>query len=135
VESDGTDESFEDKDDAVPVMAREQACRFSELPPEFDGEPGPVRQRCRTTYTADNEEAEEETTGRQTAKAKSRAPRKPIPMMAGRAKFDFVGTFHDSHVTSLNWGSLFDLAPSIKRHICYQLVQERTRNKGKRKEK
>jgi len=105
------------------------------LPPEFDGEPGPARQRRRTSYTADDEEGEEETPGRPNAKAKPRAPRKPIRMMAGREKFDFVGAFRDSPVTGLNWGSFFDLAPSVKRDICYQPVQERTRNKGKGKGK
>jgi len=43
-------------------------------------------------------------------------------MMAGREGLDFVGAFRDSPVTGLNWGSFFDLAPSVKRDICYQLV-------------
>jgi len=131
LESDGTDELFEDDDDVVPVMAGERARRFSELPPEFDCEPRPARQRRRTTYTAEDEEGEEETPGRPKAKAKPTAPRKPIWMMAGREKFDFVGAFRDSPITGLNWGSFFDLAPSVKQDICYQLVQELTRKKGK----
>jgi len=38
-------------------------------------------------------------------------------------------------VTGLNWGSFFDLAPSVKRDICRQLVQERTSTQGKGKGK
>ena len=131
LESDGTEELFEDDDDVVPVMAGERARRFSELPPEFDCEPRSARQRRRTNYTAEDEEGEEETPGRPKAKAKPSAPRKPIWMMAGREKFDFVGAFHHSPVTGLNWGSFFDLAPSVKQDICNQLVQELTRKKGK----
>jgi len=114
-------------------MAGERARPFSELPSEFDGEPAPARQHRLTTYTADDEEGEEETPGRPNAKAKPRALRKPIRMMAGREKCDFVGAFHDSPITGLKWGSFFNLAPSVKRDICYQLVQERTRNKGQGK--
>ena len=44
--------------------------------------------------------------------------------MAGREKFDFVGTFQDAPVVGLNWGFFFDLAPSVKKDICHLLVQE-----------
>ena len=107
-------EEEDDEEDAVPVMAGERARRFSDLPPEFDGETGPASRRQRTTYGAD-EEAEEATTGKRKTKTPfPRAPRKPIRLMAGREKFDFVGAFRDSPVTGLNWGSFFDLAPSVK---------------------
>lgn len=59
--------------------------------------------------------------------------------MAGREKFDFVGAFRDAPVIGLNWGSFFDLAPSVKKDICHLLVQERAkgleRAKGKKKGK
>ncbi|KAG0138077.1 hypothetical protein HOY82DRAFT_596726 [Tuber indicum] len=61
--------------------------------------------------------------------------RKPIRMMVGREKFDFVSAFRDAPVRGLNWGSFFDLAPSVKKDICRLLVQERAkgleRGKGK----
>jgi len=38
-------------------------------------------------------------------------------------------------VTGLNWGSFFDLTPSVKRDICRHLVQERTSRKRKGKGK
>jgi len=132
--SDGSEEE-DDEEDAVPVMAGERARRFSDLPPEFDSETGPASRRQRTTYGADKE-AEEATTGKRKTKAPfPRAPCKPIRLMAGREKFDFVGAFRDSPVTDLNWGSFFDLAPSVKRDICRQLVQERTCTNGKGKGK
>ena len=69
----------------------------------------------------------------------SRVLRKPIRMMAGREKFDFVGAFCDALVTGLKWESFFDLAPSVKRDICHLLVQELAkgleRGKGKGKGK
>jgi len=53
--------------------------------------------------------------------------------MAGREKFDFVRAFRDSAVTGLNCRSFFDLDPSVKLDICYELIQECTRNKEKGK--
>ena len=78
LESHGSDKSFENDDDTAPVMAGERARHFSVLPPEFDGEPGPASECRWTTYTVDDEEGEEETPGRPKAKAKPRAPQKPI---------------------------------------------------------
>ncbi|RPA91059.1 hypothetical protein L873DRAFT_1820083 [Choiromyces venosus 120613-1] len=115
----------DDEDDSdlseveVPVMAGERAPRFSELPPEFDGEAGPASQRQRTD---DIEEVISE--ARAVGQPVSRAKRKPIRMMAGREKFDFVGAFRDAPVLGLNWGSFFDLAPTVKNDICCLLVQE-----------
>jgi len=87
--SDGSEEE-NDKEDAVPVMAGERVRRFSDLPPEFDGDTGPASRRQRTTYGAD-EEAEEATTGKRNTKTPfPRAPRKRIPLMTGREKFDFI---------------------------------------------
>jgi len=140
-----TDSFSSDEEDSVevaPVMAGERARRFSELPREFDGKGGPASQRPRTAYGGDddNDEVEEVTPDKRKVKtAVSRGPRKPIRMMAGHEKFDFVGAFRDALVTGLKWGSFFDLAPSVKRDICHLLVQERAkgleRGKGKGKGK
>ena len=72
-------EEEEEEEDTVPVMAGERARRFSNLPLEFDGEPGPAR-RCQwTAYAADEKEREEATTGKRKTKTPvSRAPRKLI---------------------------------------------------------
>ena len=72
LESNSSNESDEedDNEDAAPVMAGERARGFSDLPPEFDGEPGPLSRRRRTTYAAEDEQEEEETPGRPKAKAK-----------------------------------------------------------------
>ncbi|RPA90538.1 hypothetical protein L873DRAFT_433031 [Choiromyces venosus 120613-1] len=130
----------DDEDDSdlseveAPVMAGERTRRFSELPPEFDGEAGPASQRQRTD---DVEEVISE--ARAVGQPVSRAKRKPIRMMAGREKFDFVGALRDAPVLGLNWGSFFDLAPTIKKDICRLLVQERAkgleRGKAKRRGK
>ncbi|RPA89718.1 hypothetical protein L873DRAFT_593512 [Choiromyces venosus 120613-1] len=126
----------DDEDDSdlseveVPVMAGERAPHFSELPPEFDGEAGPASERQRTD---DVEEVISE--ARAVGQPVSRAKRKPIRMMAGREKFHFVGAFRDAPVLSLNWGSFFDLAPTVKEDICHLLVQERAKGleRGKAK--
>jgi len=55
--------------------------------------------------------------------------------MAGSDKFDFVGAFRDSPITCLNWGVFLNLAPSIKRDIWYQHIQQCRRHKGKGKGK
>ncbi|KAG0124389.1 hypothetical protein HOY82DRAFT_617744 [Tuber indicum] len=127
--------SWEDEE-AEPVMAGERARRFSELPPEFEGEEGRAVQRRRT------EDNDDDVIGITPGKGKirtsaSKTPRKPIRMMVGREGFDFVGAFRDAPVTGLNWGSFFDLAPTVKRDICHLLVQERAKsmNKGKGKGK
>ena len=67
LESDGTDETDKEDEDPVPVMAGERARHFSDLPPEFDGDPGPSSQHRRTSYAADDEEEEKETPGRSKA--------------------------------------------------------------------
>ena len=139
--TDGYSSNEEDDVAAVPVMAGERARRFSDLPREFEGEAGPASQRPSTTYGGgDEDEVEEVAPGKRKVKTPvSRAPRKPIRMMAGREKFDFVGAFRDAPVTGLKWGPFFDLAPSVKRDICHLLVQERAkgleRGKGKGKGK
>ena len=135
LDSDGTDSEWEEEEEeGVPVMAGERARRFSELPPEFDGEEGPASRRRRTQE--DDDDAA--TVGQGTRNLKSAASkvlRKPTRMMAGREKFDFVGAFRDAPVTGLNWGSFFDLAPSVKKDICHLLVQERTKSLAKGKGK
>jgi len=104
------------------VVAGELARNFSELRPEFCGEPGLARPPCQTTYAAHAEKGEEEKPGRQKAKAKPRAPRKNIQKIVGRGKFAFVSTFRESPITGLNWGAFFNLAPSIKPDICSQHI-------------
>ncbi|KAG0128250.1 hypothetical protein HOY82DRAFT_612196 [Tuber indicum] len=113
----------------VPVMAGERARRFSELPADFDGEEGPATQRVRHRYVENEDEVEEVLAGGRKIKSTSKrsAVRKPIRMMAGREKFDFVGAFRDAQVIGLNWGSFFDLAPLVKKDICRLLVQERAK--------
>ncbi|RPA95357.1 hypothetical protein L873DRAFT_1813062 [Choiromyces venosus 120613-1] len=126
----------DDEDDSdlseveAPVMAGERARCFSELPLEFDGEAGPASQRQRT-----DEVKEVISEARAVRQPVSRAKRKPICMMAGREKFDFVGAFRDTPVLGLNWGSFFDLAPTVKKDICRLLVQERAKGleRGKAK--
>jgi len=140
----GTDSySSNEEDDvaAVPVMGGERARRFSDLPQDFEGEAGPTSQRPRTTYGGgDDDDVEEVAPGKRKVKTPvSQASGKPIRIMAGREKFDFVGAFRDAPVTSLKWGSFFDLAHSVKRDICHLLVQEQEkgleREKGKGKSK
>jgi len=128
------DEDYDEEDGLseidAPVMAGERARRFSELPPEFDGEAGPASQRPR------NDDVEEMIPqGRTIKQLKQRARRKPIRMMAGREKFDFVGAFREAPVQGLNWGSFFDLAPSVKQDICQLLVQERQKGTARGKAK
>jgi len=128
------DEDYDEEDGLseidAPVMAGERARRFSELPPEFDGEAGPASQRPRTD---DLEEMIPQ--GLTIKQPKQRARRKPICMMAGREKFDFVGAFREAPVQALNWGSFFDLAPSVKQDICRLLVQERQKGTARGKAK
>ena len=61
--SDGSEEE-DDEEDAIPVMAEEQAREFHDRPPDFDGETGPASRRQMTMFCAE-EEAEEATTGRE----------------------------------------------------------------------
>ena len=119
-EDDESDSDFSDIN--APVMAGERARRFSDLPPEFNGEVGPASQRQRT---GNGEEANPELRGIRQPIPKVK--RKPIRMMAGREKFDFVSAFRDAPVLGLNWGSFFDLAPVVKKDICRLLVQERAK--------
>jgi len=132
-DGDDLDTDVDSEEEGTSDMAGERAHCFSELPPEFDAEPGLSSQRARTSYAAEGDEEEEEVipVKRKGKWTVPRAPRKPIRMMVTRQKFDFVGAFCDSPVTGLNWGSFFDLAPSVKRDICHQLVQEGTRAKRK----
>lgn len=49
--------------------------------------------------------------------------------MTGREKFDFVSTFWDTEVCSLNWGWFFNLVSAVKKDICRLLVvQERAKS-------
>jgi len=130
VSEDEEEEGESDSDLGAPVMAGERARRFSELPEEFDGEAGPASQRPRTEY---GQGVDPE--GRSIKQPVSRAKRKPTRMMAGREKFDFVGAFRDAPVLGLNWGSFFDLAPSVKKDICRLLVQERAKDPERGKSK
>jgi len=126
-DEEGEDDSdFSDTD--APVMAGERARLYSELGPEFEGEEGPASQRQRTGSV---EEVNPD--NRPMKQPVSKAKRKPIRMMAGREKFDFVGAFRDAPVLGLNWGSFFDLAPAVKKDICRLLVQERVRNTERKK--
>ena len=111
------------------MMAGERVPKFSELWREFDGEERPASQRPRTSYgDGGDDEVEEVTPGkRKTKSAVSQTLRKPIRMMAGREKFDFVGALRDAPVTGLKWGSFFNLAPFLNRDICHLLVQERAK--------
>ena len=129
-EDEDTDNNDNSVDEDAHVMAGERARRFSELPPEFDGEEGPTRQRQRTE--ALEEVLAESRTSKQPI---SKTKRKPIRMMAGREKFDFVGAFRDTPVLGLNWGSFFDLAPAVKKDICRLLVQERAKGSQQGKSK
>ena len=113
-ESDGTDSEYEtgedddeeeEEEEAAPVMAGEKARRFSELSPESDEETRPTTQRRRTEELDVVEVTPEE---RKVKQAVSKAPRKPIRMMVGREKFDFVGAFREAPVTGLKKGSFFD---------------------------
>jgi len=131
-EDDESDGDFSDTE--AQVMAGERARRFSDLPPEFDGKEGPASQRQRTGNGGEvNPEI------RPIKQPVSKTKRKPIRMMAGRQRFDFVGAFRDAPVLGLNWGSFFDLAPTVKKDICRLLVQERAkgteRGKGPRRGK
>jgi len=119
-EDDESDSGFSDID--APVMAGERARRFSDLPPEFDGEAGPASQRQRTGHME-----EVVSDARPVKQPLPKTKRKPIRMMMGREKFDFVGAFRDAPVLGLNWGSFFDLAPTVKKDICRLLVQERAK--------
>ena len=135
-QDDGSSEDSDDGRDGVPVMAGERVRRFSELPEEFEGEAAPPHQRQKTRYDDDDDDAAEVTLGKRKIKpAISKTTRRPIRMMAGREKFDFVGAFRDAPVTGLSWGSFFDLAPSVKKDICHLLVQERGKRRGKGKGK
>jgi len=116
-------------------MVGEKARQFSELLPEFDGEAGPSTQRRREDESDDDGIAQGTPGKRKIKPAVSRVTRRPIRMMAGREKCDFVGALGDAPVTRLSWGSFFDLAPSVKKDICHLLVQERGKGKGKGKEK
>ena len=123
VEEDGNEGNSDFSDIDAPVMAGERAQRFSNLPPELDGEAGPASQRQRTGNV---EEANPKLRGiRQPI---PRVKRKHIRMMAGRERFDFVGAFRDVPVLGLNWGSFFDLVPVVKKDICRLLVQERAKD-------
>jgi len=106
-------EEAEEEEEAVPVMAGEKARRFSELSSEFDGEAGPATQRCR--HEEADHVAEISPEARKIRQAVSKAPCRPIRMMVGRDKFDFLGAFQEAPFTGLNWGSFFNLAPSVKR--------------------
>ena len=107
----------DNEEDGIPVMAGEKARRFSELPPEFDGQAGPSTQR-RIEEKSDHDGIAQGRPGKRKIKpAVSRVTRRPIRMMAGWEKFDFVGAFRDAPVTGLSWGSFFDLAPSVKKDI------------------
>jgi len=129
------EEEEEEEEEAAPVMAGEKARRFSELSPEFGGETGPATQRRKADESDDVVEVIQD--GRRVKQPVSKVSRKPIRMMAGREKFDFVGAFREAPVTGLSWVSFFDLVPSVKRDICHLLVQERAKglNKGKGKGK
>lgn len=136
-EDDEEDDDDEYEDEGASVMAGERARRFSERHPEADEEAGPARQRLKRN---DPEVAVGAAPEDRKQKAPvSRVPRKPIRLMAGREKFDFVGAFRDAPVVGLNWGSFFDLAPAVKKDICHLLVQERAkgleRAKGKKGKK
>ena len=138
-ESDGTDSEYEEEEEeeeeeeAAPVMAGEKARQFSELSPESDEEAGPATQGRRTEESDEVVEITPE--GRKVKQTVSKTSRKPIRMMVRREKFDFVGAFREAPVTGVNWGSFFDLAPSVKRDICHLLVQERAKGLAKGKGK
>ena len=102
--SEGTDEEEEDDDDddAAPVMAGARARHFSNLLPEFDREAGPASQRPRTENDDNADEASPRV--RKVTPAAPKLSHKPIQMMAGHEKFDFVGAFLEAPVTGLNWG-------------------------------
>ncbi|KAG0135427.1 hypothetical protein HOY82DRAFT_536723 [Tuber indicum] len=136
-DSQGEDEDDSESDAAIPVMAGERARRFSELPPEFEGEAGPASQRQRQSNDHEEDEVVEVFPHGRKIKSTSKRPplRRPIRMMAGREKFDFVGAFRDAPVIGLNWGSFFDLAPTVKKDICHLLVQERAKGLRQNKSK
>lgn len=136
-DDDKEDDDDEYEEDGVSVMAGERARRFSERQPEANGEAGPAQQRPKRNDPEVVVGAAPE--NREQKVPVSRLPRKPIRLMGGREKFDFVGAFRDAPVIGLNWGSFFDLAPSVKKDICHLLVQERAkgleRAKGKKRGK
>jgi hypothetical protein len=128
-------DNSDDDDEIAPVMAGERARRFSELPPEFDGEPGPSGQR-RKIANNDNDNVMETTAGkRKVRSAVSRVVRKPIRMMAGREKFDYIGSFREAPVTGLNWVPSLILHPWSREISVTFLFRSERRGKEKEKEK
>ena len=62
-----------------------------------------------------------------TPKAKQGQPKapRPIRMMIGRPGFDIVAEFRDLPVSNLQWGTLMDMAPALRRQIGAGLLLER----------
>lgn len=51
--------------------------------------------------------------------------KKPIRMMQAMQTVDIVACLRDTPVSGLNWGTLLELAPSVRRDVAKGLVQER----------
>ena len=101
-EEDNEDESDED---TSSVMAGEHARQFSELQHDSNDEDGPA---CRGQKQNSPEVVMEATTRKKKQKAAVlRSAQKLISLMAGSAKFDFVGAFRDAPVVGLNWASFW----------------------------
>ncbi|RPA89675.1 hypothetical protein L873DRAFT_616885 [Choiromyces venosus 120613-1] len=133
--SESGDGDGDGNEEGEPVMAGERAHRFSELPPELDGEPGPSSRRPRIDNNDEDYVTEVGGNGRKIGAKTAKTERKSIRMMTGHGKFDFVGAFRDAPVIGLNWGSFFDLAPMVKKDICRLLVQERAKSLERAKRK